>query len=101
MVAGGGLKYLDTLKVAIRQAVGEMPLEMALRALDSSPRMDAMCIQQEGWTFKDASVIWQNSTGANREVTCSVRSGSLVLSRASRRGRARPCALRGCGLLVV
>ena len=50
-------KCLDALKVATKQAVRDMPLEMSQRALDSFPRRAAMCVQKEGGTFKDASLV--------------------------------------------
>ena len=49
-------KCVDTLDVAIRKAGDEMPLMAARRALDSSPLMDAMCIQKAGGRPKDACV---------------------------------------------
>ena len=44
---------LDTLELAIAQELGEMPLDMVQRALDSFPKGVELRIQKEGGAFKD------------------------------------------------
>ena len=43
---------LDSLKLAIRQSLDEMPLEMAHRAIGGFGKRVRMCIRADGGTFK-------------------------------------------------
>lgn len=48
---------LDTLKVAIRQAVAEMPLEMVQKAVLGFEKRVGMCIEAEGGVFKHKKLV--------------------------------------------
>ena len=43
----------DSLKLAIRQAASEIPLQMLKKAVLSFYKRICLCIQKEGGTFKD------------------------------------------------
>ena len=45
-------RCLDTLKVAIREAVAEMPLDMVQRATMDFYKRVCLCIEAEGGVFK-------------------------------------------------